>query len=111
MLDLTKEFAGLGFVQEQDEDKNPFYVMDFPDDMYVTITDDMGNLPEKAKQELILACYDAEGRYVWGSEIKTFMELQKLCQGKDANSAELLKQLKQASKTLKDADWSSPARP
>ena len=85
MLDLHEEFAKLGF--EEDE------------------------TPERAKQNLVIACYDAEGRYLWGSECKTFMELQKLCEGKQAGSPELLAALKGASKTLKDGEWTTPSHP
>ncbi len=75
MLDLAKEFSQLGFLEETEED-TVTYVMDFPDDVYVTVTDDNGRTPVRAKQNLVLACYDSEGRYRWGSEFKTFMELQ-----------------------------------
>lgn len=111
MLDLANEFPQLGFMEEADEDNIIMYVMDFPDDVYVTVTDDNGETPQRAKQNLVLACYDKDGRYLWGSECKTFMELQKLCEGKTAGSAELLQALKNASKTLKDSEWSSPSHP
>lgn len=101
MLDLAKEFSLLGFLEETEED-TVTYVMDFPDDVYVTVTDDNGRTPVRAKQNLVLACYDSEGRYRWGSEFKTFMELQKICQAQPAGSPELLQALKNASKTLKD---------
>ena len=78
--------------------------MDFPDDVYVTVTDDNGRTPVRAKQNLVLACYDSEGRYRWGSEFKTFMELQTICQAHPAGSPELLQALKDASKTLKDGE-------
>ena len=102
MLDLSKEFSLLGFLEETEEDGAVIYVMDFPDDMYITITDDNGRTPVRAKQNLILACYDSEGRYLWGSEFKTFMELQKLCRNNPVGSAALLQALKDASKTLKE---------
>lgn len=111
MLDLMKEFTALGFAREEDEEKNAFYVMDFPADRYVTVTDDTGSLPEKAKQNLVLACYDAEGRYIWGSEVTTFMELQTLCTGMEPGSEELLQRMQNASKTLKDTDWPTPSHP
>ena len=102
MLDLTKEFSLSGFLQETEEDGTVLYVMDFPDDVYITVTDDNGRTPVRAKQNLVLACYDSEGRYLWGSECKTFMELQKLCQSHPAGSPELLQAFKDASKTLKE---------
>ena len=101
MLDLAKEFSLLSFLEETEEDGAVTYVMDFPDDIYVTVTDDNGSTPVRAKQNLVLACYDGEGRYLWGSEFKTFMDLQKLCQQNPAGSPELLQALKDASKTLK----------
>lgn len=111
MLDLAKEFSLLGFLEEAGEDGTLTYVMDFSDDVYVTVTDDNGRTPVRAKQNLVLACYDGEGRYLWGSEFKTFMELQKLCREKPAGSPELLRALKDASGTLKDREWSSPSHP
>ena len=111
MLDLAKEFSLLGFLEETEEDGTATYVMDFPDDIYITVSDDNGKTPVGAKQNLVLACYDAEGRYLWGSEFKTFMELQKLCRNYPAGSPELLASLKNASKTLKDTEWSSPSHP
>ena len=102
MLDLAKEFSLLGFLEETEEDGTVTYAMDFPNDMYITVTDDNGKTPVRAKQNLVLACYDGEGRYLWGSEFKTFMELQKLCQENPAGSLELLQALKDASKTLKE---------
>ena len=102
MLDLAKEFSLLCFLEETEEDGTVTYVMDFPDDVYITVTDDNGRTPVRAKQNLVLACYDGEGRYRWGSEFKTFMELQKLCQNNPTGSPELLQALKCASKTLKD---------
>ena len=111
MLDLAKEFSLLGFLDEAEEDGTITYVMDFSDDVYITVTDDNGRTPVRAKQNLVLACYDSEGRYLWGSEFKTFMELQKLCQDKPAGSPGLLQALKSASKTLKDKEWSSPSHP
>ena len=102
MLDLAKEFSLLGFLEETEEDGTVTYIMDFPDDTYITVTDDNGRAPVRAKQNLVLACYDGEGRYRWGSEFKTFMELQKLCQNNPTGSPELLQALKCASKTLKD---------
>ena len=111
MLDLGKEFSLLGFLEETEEDGTITYVMDFSDDVYITVTDDNGRTPVRAKQNLVLACYDGEGRYLWGSECKTFMELQKFCQDKTAGSPELLLALKGASKTLKDTEWSSPSHP
>ncbi|MBO5992978.1 MAG: hypothetical protein J6P76_02495 [Acidaminococcaceae bacterium] len=104
MLDLSKEFSLSGFLEETEEDGTILYVMDFPDDVYITVTDDNGRTPVRAKQNLVLACYDREGRYLWGSEFKTFMELQKLCQNNPAGSAELLQALKDASKTLKEKE-------
>lgn len=104
MLDLSKEFSLSGFLEETGEDGTILYVMDFPDDVYITVTDDNGRTPVRAKQNLVLACYDREGRYLWGSEFKTFMELQKLCQNNPAGSAELLQALKDASKTLKEKE-------
>ena len=104
MLDLTKEFSLSGFLEETEEDGTVLYVMDFPDDVYITVTDDNGRTPVRAKQNLVLACYDGDGRYRWGSEFKTFMELQKLCQNNPAGSPELLKALKKASKTLKETE-------
>ena len=85
MLDLAKEFSLLGFLEETEED-TVTYVMDFPDDVYVTVTDDNGRTPVRAKQ------------------FKTFMELQKICQAQPAGSPELLQSLKDASKTLKDGE-------
>ena len=111
MLDLAREFSLLGFLEEAEEDGTITYVMDFSDDMYVTVTDDNGRTPVRAKQNLVLACYDGKGRYLWGSECKTFMELQKLCQDKPTGSPGLLFALKSASKTLKDTEWSSPSHP
>jgi len=111
MLDLAKEFVLSGFSEETDENGITAYVMDFPGDMYVMVSDDNGKTPVRAKQNLVLACYDGEGRYLWGSELKTFMELQKLCSENKAGSPELLLALKNASKTLKESDWESPARP
>lgn len=64
MLDLAKEFSLLGFLEETEED-TVTYVMDFPDNVYVTVTDDNGRTPVRAKQNLVLACYDSEGRYRW----------------------------------------------
>ena len=55
MLDLAKEFSLLGFLEETEED-TVTYVMDFPDDVYVTVTDDNGRTPVRAKQNLVLAC-------------------------------------------------------
>ena len=104
MLDLTKEFSLSGFLEEAEEDGTVLYVMDFPDDVYVTVTDDNGRTPVRAKQNLVLACYNSDGRYLWGSEFKTFMELRKLCQDNPAGSPELLKALKDASKTLKEME-------
>ena len=104
MLDLSKEFALSGFLKEAEEDGTVLFVMDFPDDVYITVTDDNGRTPVRAKQNLVLACYDGDGRYLWGSEFKTFMELQKLCQSYPAGSPELLKALKVASKTLKETE-------
>ena len=104
MLDLSKEFSLSGFLEETGEDGTILYVMDFPDDVYITVTDDNGRTPVRAKQNLVLACYDREGRYLWGSEFKTFMELQKLCQNNPACSAELMQALKDASKTLKEKE-------
>ena len=40
MLDLTKEFSLSGFLEETEEDGTVLYVMDFPDDVYITVTDD-----------------------------------------------------------------------
>ena len=111
MLDLTKEFAALGFVAEEEEKDDILYIMDFSDASYVIVTDDNGKAPQRAKQNLIIACYDGEGNYQWGSECKTFMDLQKLCAGLTPGSPELLAALKDASKTLKDAEWSSPSHP
>ena len=111
MLDLAKEFSLLGFPEETDEDGAVTYVMDFPDDAYITVTDDNGKTPVRAKQNLVLAFYDGEGRYLWGSECKTFMELQTLCQNYTAGSPELLQAFKDASKTLKAGEWSSPSHP
>ena len=111
MLDLAKEFSLLGFLEETGEDGTLTYVMDFPDDVYITVTDDNGRTPVRAKQNLVLACYDGQGRYLWGSEFKTFMELQKLCQDNRPGSPELLLALKNASKTLKDSEWGSPSHP
>ncbi len=45
MLDLAKEFSLLGFLEETEED-TVTYVMDFPDDVYVTVTDDNGSYAE-----------------------------------------------------------------
>ena len=104
MLDLAKEFSLSGFLEETGEDGTAAYVMDFPGDVYVTVTDDNGRTPVRAKQNLVLACYDGEGRYLWGSEFRTFMELQKICQANPAGSADLLLALKDASKTLKEGD-------
>lgn len=109
MLDLAKEFSLLGFLEETEED-TVTYVMDFPDNVYVTVTNDNGRTPVRAKQNLVLACYDSEGRYRWGSEFKTFMELQTICQAHPAGSPELLQALKDASKTLKDGE-SFPSTP
>ena len=111
MLDLSKEFALLGFVEETDEENNSYYVMDFPDGIFLTVTDDNGKMPERAKQNLVLACFDNDGLYLWGSELKTFMELQNLCKDKDAGSTALLEAVKNASKTLKDSDWATPSHP
>lgn len=111
MLDLVKEFSLLGFLEEAEEDGSVTYVMDFPNDAYITVTDDNGRTPVRAKQNLVLACYNGEGRYLWGSEFKTFMELQKFCREYPAGSPELLQALKDASKTLKDGDWTSPSHP
>ena len=111
MLDLAKEFSLLGFLEETEEDGTVTYVMDFPDDVYITVTDDNGRTPVRAKQNLVLACYDKEGCYQWGSEFKTFMEMQKLCHNNNPGSPELLTALKSASITLKDAEWSSPSHP
>lgn len=111
MLDLAKEFSLLCFLEETEEDGTVTYVMDFPDDMYITVTDDNGRTPVRAKQNLVLACYDREGRYLWGSEFKTFMELQKLCRDNPPGSPELLQALKDASQTLKDREWASPSHP
>ncbi len=111
MLDLSKEFTVLGFAEETDETGMTYYVMDFPDDRYVIVSDDNGRAPVRAKQNLVLACYDGDGRYEWGSECKTFMELQTLCAGKPPGSPELLQVLKDASGTLKDREWSAPAHP
>ena len=111
MLDLSKELPLLGFLEETDEDSIITYVMDFPGGIFVTVTDDNGKAPVRAKQNLVLACYDSEGLYLWGSEVKTFMELQKLCENKEAGSPELLQSFKEASKTLKDREWTSPSHP
>ena len=89
MLDLPKEFSLSGFLEETEEDGTVLYVMDFPDDVYITVTDDNGRTPVRAKQNLVLACYDGDGRYLWGSEFRTFMELQKLCQSNPAGSPAL----------------------
>ena len=104
MLDLPKEFSLSGFLEETEEDGTVLYVMDFPDDVYITVTDDNGRTPVRAKQNLVLACSDGDGRYLWGSEFRTFMELQKLCQDNPAGSPELLQALKDASKTLKETE-------
>lgn len=104
MLDLSKEFSLSGFLEETEEDGTVLYVMDFPDDVYITVTDDNGRTPVRAKQNLVLACYGSDGRYLWGSEFKTFMELQKICQGFSAGSPELLQALKDASTTLKEKE-------
>lgn len=109
MLDLHEEFVKLGFEEDEDDDKVVQYAMDFPAGVFVTVSDDNGKTPERAKQNLVIACYDAEGRYLWGSECRTFMELQKLCNGKRAGSPELLAALKDASKTLKDGEWATPS--
>lgn len=111
MLDLVKEFTDLGFLEESEEDGAITFVMDFPDNVYIIVTDENGRTPVRAKQNLVLACYDGNGRYLWGSEFKTFMELQKVCQDNPAGSLELLDALKGASKTLKDGEWSSPSNP
>jgi len=111
MLDLAKEFSLLGFLEETDESGIVTYVMDFPGNVCIMVTDDNGKTPVRAKQNLVLACYDGEGRYLWGSECKTFMDLQKLCQQIPAGSPELLQGLKDASGTLKDREWSSPSHP
>ena len=111
MLDLSKEFVLLGFSEEADEENITTYVMDFPEGVYITASDDNGKTPVRAKQNIVLACYDSEGRYLWGSELKTFMELQKLCQENEAGSAELLQALKTASKTLKDGEWVTASHP
>ncbi|MBR4908180.1 MAG: hypothetical protein IKZ43_04120 [Acidaminococcaceae bacterium] len=111
MLDLAKEFLLLGFLEETEEDGTVTFVMDFPNDIYTTVTDDNGRTPVRAKQNLVLACYDKEGRFLWGSEFKTFMELQKLCQAYPAGSPELLLAFKDASQTLKDREWASPSHP
>jgi len=111
MLDLPKEFEALGFTEEMDEFEVITYVMDFPGGQYVIVSDDNGKTPVRAKQNLVLACYDGEGRYIWGSECKTFMELEKICAEHKAGSPELQAALKNASKTLKDSDWASPSHP
>lgn len=111
MLDLAKEFATLGFAAEEEDKDTILYTMDFSDETYIIVTDDNGNTPERAKQNLIIACYDSQGNYLWGSECKTFMDLQKLCEGRQPGSIELLTALKNASKTLKDTEWSTPFHP
>ena len=60
MLDLPKEFSLSGFLEETEEDGTVLYVMDFPDDVYITVTDDNGRTPVRAKQNLVLACYDGQ---------------------------------------------------
>ena len=55
MLDLPKEFSLSGFLEETEEDGTVLYVMDFPDDVYITVTDDNGRTPVRAKQNLVLA--------------------------------------------------------
>ena len=37
MLDLSKEFSLSGFLEETEEDGTALYVMDFPDDVYITV--------------------------------------------------------------------------
>lgn len=111
MLDLRAEFAALGFDEDTDEDKVTLFAMDFPEGGFITVSDDNGKMPERAKANLVVACYDEEGRYLWGSEFKTFMDLQKVCAAHPAGSAELLQALKDASRTLKDAEWTTPSKP
>lgn len=111
MLDLNVELEKLGFEAETQDKDDILYVMDFEDGSYITVTDEDGRAPERAKANLILACYDDAGRYLWGSEISTFMALQDLCAGKEPGSPALLEALKNASKTLKDSEWQSPSRP
>ena len=83
MLDLRAEFAALGFDEDTDEDKVTLFAMDFPEGRFITVSDDNGKMPERAKANLVVACYDEEGRYLWGSEFKTFMDLQKVCLEQD----------------------------
>ena len=71
MLDLPKEFSLSGFLEETEEDGTVLYVMDFPDDVYITVTDDNGRTPVRAKQHLVLACYAGDGRYIWGQAFRT----------------------------------------
>ena len=52
MLDLAKEFSLLGFLEETEEDGTVTSIMDFPDDTYLTVTDDNG----RAHRRLIRVC-------------------------------------------------------
>ena len=42
MLDLVKEFTDLGFLEESEEDGAITFVMDFPDNVYIIVTDENG---------------------------------------------------------------------
>ena len=64
MLDLRAEFAALGFDEDTDEDKVTLFAMDFPEGRFITVSDDNGKMPERAKANLVVACYDEEGRYL-----------------------------------------------
>lgn len=104
MLDLNKEFNELGFQVEAEnmDGDEAVFVMDFPQGMYLEITDENGFAPEKAKATIIAACYDETGRYIWGSEFPNFMKFKECCQSSPRESEELLEKIKKMSSSLKE---------
>lgn len=103
MADINAAFADLGFWEDTtEEEQETVFGMDFPGDRYVLITNDNGRKPEDDKQNLVLACYDQNDCYLWGSEFKNLTALKALCQTAAPGSAELLAAFKRASGTLKE---------
>lgn len=104
MLDLNKEFIELGFQVEAEnlDGSESVFTMDFPQGIYLEITDENGYAPEKAKATIIAACYDATGRYLWGSEFPNFMKFRECCQSSPKGSEELLEKIIKASSSLKE---------
>lgn len=103
MMDIKTAFAELGFWEDTtEEEQETVFGMDFPGGSYVMVTNDNGRMPEDEQQNLVLACYDQNDCYLWGSEFKNLAALQAVCKKAVPESAELLTAFKAASGTLKE---------